>query len=136
MSRYFTTTVSLLCGLACGHGVACEPSFRNAHEDSKTASRIIVGYVTGHTHSGYEKHLLGGGSPDRGQVGDVLVRVVAVEALKGDKSTEVILVQAGCIGDQPKSHARVVLLSIDDVQHLIEDPQYEEDARASLRRPL
>ncbi len=115
--------------VASSESSACSPLFHDPRSDFTDAQSIVIGYVTGNKHVYYEAHLLAGGNPDTGQVGDVLVRVAPTEAPKGIKPTHIIEVVADCMGASPKIGARVVVVQIGARNYLIEYSGYEDELR-------
>ena len=113
---------------------ACDPTLRDAASDLANAQAIVVGYVTGHRHIGYERHLLSGGNPQTGQVGDVLVHVAPAEAIKGSKPTQAIEAEADCMGTFPMDRTRVVVVQIAGRYFLETSQDYEKEVRQSARR--
>ena len=124
--------LSLLAPLA-GESVACSPLFHDARDDFTDAQSILVGYVTGNKHIAYEKHLLAGGDPNKGQVGDVLARVAPTEALKGTMSFQVVEVVTDCMGTAPEVGARVVIVRKGGRDYLIESSHYEQELRQVMQ---
>ena len=112
---------------------ACTPLAHDPIDDSAKANSIVVGYVTGHKQVGYEAHLLAGGNPDSGQIGDVLVRVAPIEAIKGQKPAQVVEVISDCPGTWPKDGNRVVLVQTTGLTVLVETPGYEAELRRALQ---
>jgi hypothetical protein len=93
------------------------------------AQSIVVGYVTGHRHISYEKHVLSGGSPETGQVGDTLVHVAPIEAIKGPMPTEAIEAEADCMASFAEDWTRVVVVQIAGRNFLVHSAEYETEVR-------
>jgi len=116
-----------------GESIACGPISHDARDDFADAQSIFVGYVTGNKHAGYEAHLLAGGDPNKGQIGDVLARVTPTEALKGAMPSQVIEVITDCMGTAPKAGARVVVVQKGGRSYLIEYSGFEHELRQVIQ---
>ena len=129
------TTVSLMLAIAVSTGKsnACEPILHDARSDFPIAESILVGYVTGNIHTAYEKHLISGGNPNTGQVGDVLVRVAPTEALKGTKPTNIIEVVSDCMGTSPNVGTKVVVIRLNNRNYLVEYSGYLGELRQVMQ---
>ena len=117
-----------------GKSSACESILHDTRSDLKNAQSIVIGYVTGNRHTYYENHLLSGGDPNNGQIGDVIVRVAPTEAIKGTKPTQIIEVVADCMGTSPKTGKRVVVIRTSDRNYLVEYSGYEKELREAMSR--
>ena len=113
---------------------ACEPILHDARNDLHNAQSIVIGYVTGNRHTHYENHLLSGGDPNNGQIGDVIVMVAPTEALKGTKPTQIIEVVSDCMGMSPEAGERVVVIRFSNRNFLVEYSGYEKELREALSR--